>query len=231
MKYFSSSNNGGFIAANHCQTHSILCQPVIQDFPIINKSIDILFLDIQLPKMSGIQLLHSLAEKPNVIFTTAFREFALDGYDLEITDYLLKPISFERFTKAISKIYKQKTKHFNYQAVKEERSPTFSDPFIYVKSEREHIKILLKEILYIESLKNHIKIVSSSGNIITLVALSQMESRLPKHQFIRVHRSFIVGLHHISKFTQSNVTIGDKLIPIGGFYKQQFIKQLQTYLL
>ena len=197
-----------------------------------NHSIDIVFLDIQLPQMSGIQLLHSLTRFPSIILTTAYREFALDGYDLEITDYLLKPISLERFTKAIAKIYKQQLRQLTIPDYPIENKPSiFSDPFIYVRADRENIKIKLKDIHYIESIKNHIKIFKEAEHVVTLASLSQIEERLPKQYFQRIHRSYIIGLDHITKFTQTNVTILGKSIPIGGFYKQQFNKSIQEFLL
>lgn len=197
-----------------------------------NHSIDIVFLDIELPKMSGIQLLHSLTRFPNIVLTTAYREFAIDGYDLEITDYLLKPISLERFTKSIAKIYKQQLKQLNIPKQNlDNKKPIFSDPFIYVKADRENIKIKLKDIQYIESIKNHVKIFTQAESIITLVSLSQIEERLPAQYFQRIHRSYIVGLEHINRFTQTHVTILNKSIPIGGFYKQQFNNSIQKFLL
>ncbi|UOB18942.1 LytR/AlgR family response regulator transcription factor [Abyssalbus ytuae] len=185
---------------------------------------DILFLDIQLPKMSGIQLLNSLKNYPAVILTTAHREFALEGYELEITDYLLKPITFERFTKGITKVYKNMQKQFIAPEipVQKERS-FFSAPFIYVKSEREYIKILLKDLLYIESIKNHVKLVTRTESIISLMSLSHIEEKLPEKYFLRVHRSYIVSAHHIERFTQNSITIHKKSIPIGRHYKQLFL--------
>lgn len=187
---------------------------------------DLLFLDIQLPNITGIQLLNALKKYPTVIFTTAHREYALEGYELEVSDYLLKPISFERFTKAITKVYqaKQKTLPISQpianQAV---ANPTlYSEPFIYVKSEREHIKILLKDLLYIESIKNHVKLFTVQGCIISMMSLSHMEERLPEDSFIRIHRSFIVSVHHITKFNQISVAIGEVNLPIGRHFKQQF---------
>ena len=197
-----------------------------------NDGIDLIFLDIQLPQMSGIQLLETLGKFPSVILTTAYREFAMDGYDLEITDYLLKPISLERFAKAIAKVYKQHSKPHTISDFLATHTPSiFSDPFIYVKVDRENIKIKLKDIYYIESKKNHIKISTSTGAIITMASLSQIEERLPKQYFQRIHRSYIVGLEHIVGFTQSYVTIMNKAIPIGSFYKQSFSNSIQEYLL
>lgn len=186
--------------------------------------VDILFLDIQLPKISGIQFLHSLSDHPAVILTTAHREFALDGYELEITDYLLKPISFGRFTKAIAKVYKQ---HQKPLTIPRETPPDdrvlLSEPFIYIKSDREFVKIFLKNILYIESIKNHVKLVTFRGTYFTLMSLSQAEEKLPGQHFMRIHRSYIVSLEHISKFTSSGIQIDNKYIPVGRHYKKQFL--------
>ncbi|UII20374.1 LytR/AlgR family response regulator transcription factor [Fulvivirga ligni] len=192
------------------------------------EQVDILFLDIQLPKISGIQLLHSLKQRPAVILTTAYREFAIEGYELEITDYLLKPISLDRFTRAISKVFKKNeyplSPILNQELV---GSSPFSEPFIYVKSEREYVKILLKDLLYVESIKNHIKLVSTTDTYITLMGISSMEDKLSKNTFMRVHRSFIVSLNHISSFSQTSLHVKNKEIPIGRFYKQQFLNWVQ----
>ena len=185
---------------------------------------DILFLDIQLPKMSGLQLLHSLTVKPAIILTTAYREFALEGYELEISDYLLKPISLERFTRAIAKVYKNKKQNLPEPQLAAPPAPALlSEPFIYVKSEREYVRVLLKNIRYIESLKNHVKLVTTEGTHITLMSLSQLEEKLPPQHFLRIHRSYIVSLSHLDRFTQANVSIASATLPIGQLYKQKFM--------
>lgn len=185
---------------------------------------DIVFLDIQLPKMSGIQLLNSLKSYPSVILTTAHREFAIKGYELEITDYLLKPISFERFAKAIAKVYQNSQQQFIPPEVTMQADNSFfSEPFIYVKSEREFIKVLLKDLLYVESIKNHVKLVTTNGNLISLMSLSHLLNKLPEKFFMQVHRSYIVSVQHISSFTQSSITINKKNIPVGRHYKQYFL--------
>jgi len=192
------------------------------------KNIDILFLDIQLPKMSGIQFVQTLKQRPAVIMTTAHREFALDGYELEITDYLLKPIAFDRFAKAIAKVYQQNHKPVPVQQEHHAGEDSLlSSPFIYIKSEREYVKVLLHELLYIESLINHIKIVTLKDTFITLMSISQMEEKLPRRAFLRVHRSFIVSLDKISKFNHTHVTISNKNIPVGRHYKQQFMTWIE----
>ncbi len=196
--------------------------------------VDILFLDIQLPKISGIEFLKSLKVKPAVILTTAHREYALEGYELEITDYLLKPISFERFAKSLAKAYNFKHSKFEQGQQKIElpypeikKGTAFSAPFIYIKCEREYVKVLLEELLYVESIKNHIKVVTKKATLLTLMSISQMEEKLPQKHFIRIHRSFIISLHHISKFNHTYVIIENKMIPIGRHYKQAFVKSVE----
>jgi len=186
------------------------------------KRIDILFLDIELPRISGIQLLNSLHRKPFVIMTTAHREFALKGYDLEITDYLLKPISLERFTKALTKVYRFSNMTMDFPLAIS-KTPEFSEPFIYVKSEREYVRVNLSDIQYIESIKNYVKIVTLNSTIITLLGISEIEQKLP-NDFIRVHRSYIVSLQHIARFTHSQIIIGNKSIPVGNHYKMNFLE-------
>lgn len=183
--------------------------------------VDILFLDIGIPKISGIQLLHALTTKPLIILTTAHREFALDGYDLEVTDYLLKPISFERFARSIARVYKSLEKPIEIPN-KNSESVMFSEPFIYVKTEREYVKVLLNELLYIESIKNHVKLVTTRGTHITLQGISEIENKLPGG-FLRVHRSYIISTASISKFTNAYAQIQDKTIPIGKYYKMKFL--------
>lgn len=187
-------------------------------------TVDVLFLDINLPKMSGIQLLHTLKQKPVVVITTAHREFAIDGYELEVFDYLLKPISFDRFSKTVSKVYFELQKDLDILPVSKPPSEELiSKPFIYVKSDREYVKIVLEEILYIESIKNHIKIVTTDGVFITLISLHQIEEKLPSKYFLRIHRSYIISYLNLSRFSSTHVHIETKVIPIGRHYKNQFL--------
>lgn len=184
------------------------------------RPIDILFLDIQLPKISGIRFLHAMHHRPMVILTTAHREFALEGYDLEITDYLLKPISFERFTKAIMKTYNQRQLPMASIIPYEDFQNT--PPFIYVRCEREFVKINLAELCYIEGIKNHVKLVTTNGNYLTLSTISHIGEKLPKGLFLRIHKSYIVSLTAITKFGSQYACVGSKVIPIGRHYKHIF---------
>lgn len=193
--------------------------------------VDVLFLDIQMPKMSGLSLLRSLPSKPHVILTTAHREFALESYELEVIDYLLKPISLERFTKAMGKIFRLEQKQFHIQPVTSPTPATMEAPFIYIKSDRQFVKILLDDILYIESIRNHILIVTEGKKYTTLLSLSQIEEKLPPQRFLRIHRSYIISCTKIDQFSHSNITIGSQLLPIGNLYKNEVLKRLSLNLI
>lgn len=178
------------------------------------QKIDLIFLDVSMPFISGIDFIKTLHNPPAVILTTAYKEYALESYELNVLDYLLKPISFERFLKAVNKLDIQASEMIR---------PTFDDAendiFIYVKSEKKNVKILLKEILFIESLKDYIKIhLQNNTSIITQVQISAIEQRLPD-SFLRIHRSFIVAKDKITAYTQHDLEIGKHQIPIGRSYK------------
>jgi len=188
---------------------------------IKREKIDLIFLDISMPFISGIDFIKTLKDPPAVILTTAHKEFAVESYELNVTDYLLKPISFERFLKAINKLNVH---------VRDMPRPAIRDAneesFIYVKSEKKNVKISLKDILFIESLKDYIKIHTNSKTIITQVAISAIEQRLPEN-FLRVHRSFIVAKDKITAFTQHDLEIGKLQIPIGRNYKTIVLKNFK----
>ena len=180
---------------------------------IKKQKIDLIFLDISMPFISGIDFIKTLQNPPAIILTTAHKEFAVESYELNVLDYLLKPISFERFLKAINKLENDAS-----ALIKTVIEDSESDTFIYVKSEKKNVKILLKEILFIESLKDYIKIQTSNKTIITQVPISAIEQRLPD-SFLRIHRSFIVAKDKITAYTQHDFEIGKYQIPIGRNYK------------
>lgn len=180
---------------------------------IKKQKIDLIFLDISMPFISGIDFIKTLQNPPAIVLTTAHKEFAVESYELNVLDYLLKPISFERFLKAVNKLENEAAK-----IIKPVIDDSESDVFIYVKSEKKNIKILLKEILFIESLKDYIKIQTLSKTIITQVPISAIEQRLPE-SFLRIHRSFIVAKDKITAYTQHDLEIGKYQIPIGRNYK------------
>lgn len=196
-----------------------------------NHKIDIIFLDTQLPGISGIEFIKSLDEKPMIIFTTAFKEYALEAFNLNAMDYLLKPISFDRFLKSTNKAYE----YYSLKSLKLRTSGKIKEvnaasEFILVKADYKTIKINLNEILYVEGLKDYIKIfvVGSDKPIITLNSLKRMQENLPPDRFARVHKSFIISLNHIKVINKTQVVIGKNYIPIGESYKDFFISEMEN---
>lgn len=175
--------------------------------------VDLIFLDIKMPDITGIQFIKSLKRPPMVIFTTAYEEYALDGYNLDVVDYLLKPIPFERFIKAV-------TKAEEYRSIVAPRPP--ETDYIFVKTEYRIIKINLEDILYIEALKDYIKIYTAHQPILTLKSLKSFESRLPKDKFMRVHRSYLVAMNKINSVERNTVMIANQSIPISEGYRDKF---------
>ena len=180
---------------------------------IKKQKIDLIFLDVSMPFLSGIDFIRTLRNPPAIILTTAHKEFAVESYELNVLDYLLKPISFDRFLKAINKLNIDTS-----EIIKPGIIDTQNDSFIYVKSEKKNVKILLKDILFIESLKDYIKIHTLDKTIMTQVPISAIEQRLPDN-FLRIHRSFIVAKDKITAYTQHDLEIGKFQIPIGRNYK------------
>ena len=180
---------------------------------IKKQKIDLIFLDVSMPFISGIDFMRTLRNPPAIILTTAHKEFAVESYELNVLDYLLKPISFERFLKAINKLNIDTS-----EIIKPGIIDIKNDSFIYVKSEKKNVKILLKDILFIESLKDYIKIHTIDKTIVTQVPISTIEQRLPDN-FLRIHRSFIVAKDKITAYTQHDLEIGKFQIPIGRNYK------------
>jgi two-component system LytT family response regulator len=189
-------------------------------------AIDLVFLDVQMPELTGIQFLKIINGKCDVILTTAYSQYALDGYDLDVVDYLLKPIAFDRFYKAAQKVLQSKGN--NHSSVPELQSAQQNNhDFIFVKTEHKIQKIYLDNILYIEGLKDYISIFTSTERIITLQNMKKMEESLPPKSFIRVHKSYIISIGKIESIERSRIQIGDKIIPIGDTYRDYFFKQIE----
>ena len=184
-------------------------------------SVDLIFLDIQMPKLSGIDFLKTLKNPPKVIFTTAFRDYALQGFELEIVDYLLKPIPFDRFLKAVAKVLHQPTTPANAS-----KSDVVSDNYVYFKVDKKMIKTKMADVLYIESIKDYVKVKTGEREIVTQQKISYLEESLPREQFLRIHRSFIVNLEKIDAYSATDVEIGKHSIPIGRNYKNDVMKVL-----
>ena len=191
-----------------------------------NGSVDLVFLDVQMPELTGIQFLKIANGKAKVILTTAYSQYALEGYELDVVDYLLKPIAFDRFYKSVQKVQALITPlTIPAAAVKEEASQQdiLSD-FIFVKTEHKIQKVYLHDILFIEGLKDYISIFTATERIITLQIMKKMEEALPEKHFIRVHKSYIVALNKIDSIERNRIWIGDKIIPVGDTYRDQFFK-------
>ena len=190
-----------------------------------NGEVDLLFLDIQMSEISGIQFLKTLKNPPLVILTTAYDNYALQGYDLDVTDYLLKPIPFERFLKAVNKaveLYQYNRSNQSKEAL------SYQHGYIFVKSEYQILKINLKDILYVEGLKDYVKIFCGGNPILSLQNLKAIEGKLPLTHFVRVHKSFIVALPKINSVHKGRIKIGEKEIPIGDNYKDLFLKLINS---
>ena len=188
-------------------------------------AIDLVFLDVQMPELTGIQFLKIINGKCDVILTTAYSQYALDGYDLDVVDYLLKPIAFDRFYKAAQKVLQNNGN--GHQAPQEQAPASNSHDFIFVKTEHKIQKIYVDDILYIEGLKDYISIFTKTERIITLQNMKKMEESLPAKSFIRVHKSYIVAVSKIESIERSRIQIGEKSIPIGDTYREHFFKQIE----
>lgn len=192
---------------------------------IRQRSVDLIFLDIQMPQILGTDFLRTLKNPPKVIFTTAFRKFAIEGFELDAVDYLLKPISFERFLKAVNKVM-DASLNGTLNIENEQQNKLSTDNSIYFRSDRKMIKVALADILYIESLKDYIKVVATSGTIITKQSISSIEETLSKEMFLRIHRSFIVALNKIESYSNELVWIGKAELPISRMYRHEVEKVL-----
>jgi DNA-binding LytR/AlgR family response regulator len=199
------------------------CRSAVDAFTILqNRPVDLLFLDIQMPQLSGLELLRTLPNPPKAIITSAYREYALDGYELDVLDYLIKPIPFERFMKAVGKAFTQKQVVLPGNTVAEE------EPFLFVKEDRQLVRIALRDIVALESLRDYVKITTPSQQVVTRQTLGYYEELLPKDQFLRIHRSCMVAKAKIISMTESRIEVAGQVLPIGRHYKQQVFEQLQV---
>jgi DNA-binding LytR/AlgR family response regulator len=204
------------------------CSSAIEAYRILQQHrIDLLFLDIKMPQLLGTDFIRGLTNPPKVILITAYRKYALDGYDLDIIDYVLKPLSFSRFMKAVSKagrllaidaqVSKPTAEHNEHE-----------DAFLYFKIDKEMIKIHLNDILFIESCKEYVKLhMEGKRPLLVKQSISSMEKLLSPHRFLRVHRSYMVTIERVQSYSATHLRIGESSIPIGRFYKNnvdQFIK-------
>ncbi|RYY58787.1 MAG: response regulator transcription factor [Chitinophagaceae bacterium] len=197
--------------------NAIHAMVILQQQPI-----DLLFLDIHMPKLSGIDLIKSYRIQPRIILTTAYEQYALQAFDLDVSDYLLKPIAFERFVKAVMK------------ALPGEQSPaalpennTTEAPFLYLRSDRKMVKVYLDSIYYIESMKDYVRVRTIDGDVISKHSMAALEAILPPQQFIRVHRSFIAAINKVLAISAGKLQLAPGEIPIGNLYRLGVMKLLQ----
>jgi len=191
------------------------------------QKIDLFFLDIEMEEISGIQFLKLLKNPPHVIFTTAYENYALQGFELEATDYLLKPFLFERFVKAVNKVHKIKLAESNNIDTSENRTEAIND-FMFVKSGFEHRKVNHSDIKYIEGQGDYLKIVTTQGNIMTLQSFKNISGLLPEGEFVRIHKSYIVSLRHIDSIERNRVKIGNETLSVSETYGKPFYNLLKS---
>lgn len=198
------------------------CKNAIEAFNHVNNtSVDLVFLDINMPEVSGISFAKSINKDIRIIFTTAYRDYAVDGFELQAVDYLLKPISFERLLKAVNL-------YFEVYHPSEDKEPATSETsdFIFVRSNRRMIKIDFDAIIYIESYSDYIKIHLTTETIVTRETISAIDAKLPQSKFIRIHRSYIVAISQIKSFANDSVQIFNKELTISRSYKDGVLERL-----
>ena len=191
--------------------------------------VDLIFLDIQMDEFTGIQLLETIKDPPHVILTTAFDEYALKAYELDVMDYLLKPIPFDRFVKAVEKVYARFLKDKNYQAPvhKNEAEQQPKKPeYTFIKSGSKTVKVYFDKILYIEGMRDYLQIHTMDNKIMTLINFKKMEELLDPQKFIRVHKSYIIAVDKIDYIESNTIKIKNKLIPVSSTYKIAFYNLL-----
>lgn len=201
------------------------CNSAIEALNVINShNIDLIFLDINMPEVSGISLAKSIPSNIKIIFTTAYRDYAIEGFELQAVDYVLKPVSFERLLKAVNNYFDvYSLLNQNIETNQEHRD------FMFVRANRQMIKIDFDAIIYIESYSDYIKIHLANETLVTRETISAIEAKLPKQAFMRIHRSFIVAIKKITAFTNEHITIQNKALTISRSYKKDVLKRLENY--
>jgi two-component system LytT family response regulator len=211
-----------YIAEVPLLTLAAECGNAIEALGVLqHQGVDLMFLDISMPQLKGTDLLKILKHPPRVIFTTAHAEYALEGYELDAVDYLLKPIQFDRFLKAVNKVYQVVAPNGLQQ--KEELK---KESFVYFRVDRKMVKVMLEDILYAESMKDYVKVFTRNGPIVTKQSITSLEAMLPEGAFIRTHRSFIVAIDKIRSFTSELIEVDRAEIPIGKLFRQGVLKVL-----
>jgi DNA-binding LytR/AlgR family response regulator len=196
------------------------CENALKANALMNETpVDLMFLDIQMPKLTGIDFLKTLKNPPMIIFTTAYAEYAIEGYTLDIIDYLLKPISFDRFLKSVQKA-------FEIHTLKHQPTQARNADYFFVKSDSKFEKVRYDDVTYIEALQNYVIIHTTTKKLITYLTMTGLESQLPKEQFLKVHKSFIVSVPQIKAIDGNELLIGDARIPISRNLKDEVVNQI-----
>ncbi len=204
------------------------CSSAVEAIDVLhNLDVELIFLDINMPRLSGMDFLKTLKNPPLVIITTAYAEFAIQGYELDVVDYLMKPFSFERFYKAIQKV-EELLKGKDQRQSENRETDKQDDTFIFIKSSKKTYKVNLEDILYIEALGDYVKIYTTEKMIISYQSLKNIETLLPSSAFPRIHKSFIIALSRIDLIEGNHVKIKDRLIPIGTNFKNEFEKLIKS---
>jgi len=203
------------------------CKNAVEAIDVLHeKQIDLLFLDIKMPKLLGTDLLKSLANPPKVIFVTAYREYALEGFELDAVDYLVKPVTFDRFLKAVFKVKRLLGYETNMVEKEYKRNP---DAFVYVRVNKSMQKLLVNQVKYVESWKDYVKIFLTTGEIILAKqSITSMEKMLSGHSFLRVHRSYMISLDKLTGYNNNDIIVAGKEIPIGRLYKMQVMDAINS---
>lgn len=206
-----------------------VCNNAVEAISFLNDHpVDLLFLDIQMPQLLGTNFIRTLKNQPKVIFTTAYRKYAVEGFELDAVDYILKPISFERFLKGVNKVMQMNVKPDQPAAIPKETTAESATSFLYFRADRKMVKVFFHEILFIEAMKDYIKIEIGYKTVITKYVLSTLEDILPGNEFLRIHKSYIVAINKIESFNADNIQIAKHELPIGRLYKYEVARVLNA---
>lgn len=205
------------------------CANAVQALEMLQQHpIDLLFLDIQMPQIMGTDFIRTLKKSPKVIFTTAYRKYAVEGFELDAVDYLLKPIFFDRFLKAVNKVLQTDIEVTDSTFQTTDNLSESANTCLYVRADRKMVKVLFNDILYIEGLNDYIKIITTARTIVTKNLISSLEQSLPKEAFIRIHRSYIAAISKIDSFNADTIQIGNKELPVSRLFKNDVNKLLNA---
>jgi DNA-binding LytR/AlgR family response regulator len=199
------------------------CENALDAFRLLkDEKFDLIFLDIEMPLLPGLDFLGTLKDPPPVIITTAYRDYAVEGFEFEALDYLVKPISFPRFVKAFERAMKSVSNDENAL----ESNPRDETEYLFLKVDRKFVKIMISDILYIESLKDYVRVTTKSASLISYQSLTSITEKLPGDKFIRIHRSFTIGMDKVNSIEGNCVVIEGKLIPISREHRQEVLKKI-----